>query len=46
MDWLYENGIDVSVFDDIYSVTGGADSREAQAFNEWYNRLLENVMND
>ncbi|MCA9361752.1 hypothetical protein KC906_00095 [Candidatus Kaiserbacteria bacterium] len=40
MDWLFENGLDVEVFDDIFAITGGADSREAQAFNEWYDRFL------
>ena len=40
MDWLYENGLDVEVFDDIFAITGGADNREAQVFNEWYDRFL------
>ena len=33
MDWLFENGLDVEVFDDIFAITGGADNREAQVFN-------------
>ena len=43
MDWLFENGLDVEVFDDIFAITGGADNREAQVFNEWYDRFLDDT---